>query len=77
MMKHGILVRGASALVLAVAYLTPACLDADGGGAAVWLPAAGRSADWVKATAKCRELLGKLKPDDPLAKTHLVKIKSD
>jgi len=42
---------------------------------AAWLPTEGKSEDWLKATAKCRELLGKLKLDDPLVQKHLPNVK--
>jgi predicted esterase len=41
------------------------------------LKAEGRSAEWVKATAKCRELLGKIKLDDAKVKPYRAKIEAD
>jgi len=43
---------------------------------AEWLSAAGKSAGWTKATANCRELLGKLKLDDPVVKAALPRLKA-
>lgn len=39
-----------------------------------WLAAAGKSDEWVQATAKCRELLARLRVDDPLVQRHLVRV---
>ena len=41
-----------------------------------WLATGGKDAGWTKATAKCRELLGKIKLDDPVVKSHLPRLKA-
>ena len=42
-----------------------------------WLKIDGKGAEWTRQTAKCRELLAKLKRDDPNVKRYLPKIMSD
>ena len=61
----------AMALALAVQAAPGKAPDAPAG----WLATGGKDAGWTKATAKCRELLGQLKVDDPLVKRHLPKVK--
>jgi len=42
-----------------------------------WLKADGKGAEWTKQTAKCRELLARLKLDDPKVARYVPKIKVD
>ena len=41
-----------------------------------WLATGDKDAGWAKSAAKCRELLGKLKLDDPVVKKHLPRLKA-
>ena len=40
-----------------------------------WLATEGKSQDWVKTTARCRELLARLRVDDPLVRRHLARVR--
>jgi len=62
------MVLSARVLAVAVAALPAAASASEAAG---WLPADGRSADWRKATARCRELLGRLDTGRPLVRRHL------
>jgi len=42
-----------------------------------WLKIDGKAPEWTKQTAKCRELLAKLKLDDPKVARYVPKIKAD
>jgi len=56
---------------LLVAYVVASAPAARGDSPADWLAAEGKSAEWRKATAACREMLGKLDADKPLVRRHL------
>ena len=62
---------------LLVPVLLSGCAVQAAGPAADWLKTTGKAAGWTQQTAKCRELLGKLKLDDPKAKRYLPKIQAD
>ncbi|MFC1806369.1 hypothetical protein ACFL09_05245, partial [Planctomycetota bacterium] len=64
--------RGTGVCCAALAALVLALPAARGGQApGQMLSGEGKSEAWLKATARCRELLGKLKLDDPLTKKYL------
>jgi len=68
-MKVSRILAGFLVVLLGVAHAAE--LPAD------WLKPDGRSAEWVKATATCRELLGKVKLGDAKVKPYAAKIESD
>ena len=69
MLKTKALVLAALLLILSPAHAAAPSSD--------WLKIDGKAPEWTKQTAKCRELLAKLKLDDPKVARYVPKITAD